>query len=143
MAPDAKGRKQNKYWEQVESSVSGYNKIKKEYELSINKMEEYLLTNLTINQFDFSPHSVSGKKERWQKNAFKEKRIVVPEEYLMMMTTIFETYKKMTKVAAVLTMQMIETRQGHHYVAIGGATAIVHDHSTDTNVPARDAVLAI
>ena len=49
----------------------------------------------------------------------------------------------MTK-GRVLTMSMIDARLGHHNVAIGGATAIVHDHSSNTtDVLAHDAVSAI
>ena len=159
LASDAKERKQNKFWGQVESSVSGYNKIKKEYELSMIKMEEYApdkLDNLPIRLL--SPlckwkrrkddKKMPSKRNelliRW--NETKHREDISLEEYLTTMTTIFETYEKMTKGATKLTMQMIEARLlvGHHNVAIGGATAIVHDHSIDTsNVLARDAVLAI
>ena len=50
----------------------------------------------------------------------------------------------MTK-GKILTMSMIETELlGHHSIAIGGATAIVHGHSiTGSKVLAQDAVLAI
>ena len=67
------------------------------------------------------------------------------EEYLTTMTNRFESYKKMTKGKG-LTMGMIETKVvlGHHNVAIGGATAILHDHSIiGSIVLAEDAVLAI
>ena len=64
------------------------------------------------------------------------------EEFLTMMTTIFEAYQKMTK-GAVLTKKTIEARQGHHNVAIGDATAIVNYHGRRTNVLSEDAVFAI
>ena len=41
-------------------------------------------------------------------------------------------------------MNIIETKLlGHHNVAIGGATAIVHDYSSGSNAMTEDAVLAI
>ena len=41
-------------------------------------------------------------------------------------------------------MSMIDARLSHHNVAIGGATAIVHDNSNSTDVLAEDgAVLEI
>ena len=66
------------------------------------------------------------------------------EEYLMMMTIIFKSYVKMTK-GKVLTMSMIESKLlGHHNVAIGGATAIVHDYSIiGSKVLAEEAILAV
>jgi len=72
LASDAKEKKQNKFWEQVESSVSVYNKMKKGYELSIKKWKNTYLTNSTIYQFEFFPHSVSGKGGRTTKKCLQK-----------------------------------------------------------------------
>ena len=156
LALDAKERKQGKFWEQVERNVSAYKKLKKEYGTAMIQMEHYLpdkINNLPIRLL--SPlcrwkrrkgdHKMPSKRTelliRW--NETKHRSDITLEDYLTTMTIIFQTYQKMTK-GKVLTMSMIETKLlGHHNVAIGGATAIVHDLSSGSNVLAEDAVLAI
>ena len=136
--------------------MSAYKKLKKEYGTAMIQMEHYLpdkINNLPIRLL--SPlcrwkrrkgdHKMPSKRTelliRW--NETKHRSDITLEDYLTTMTIIFQTYQKMTK-GKVLTMSMIETKLlGHHNVAIGGATAIVHDHSSGSNVLAEDAVLAI
>ena len=153
----AKEKKQGKFWEQVESSVSAYNKMRKDYETAMIKINDYIpdkIDNLPIRVL--SPLCKWKKRKGDQKmpskrtdllirwNQTKHCNDITLEEYLMTMTTIFESYEKMTK-GKVLTISMIESKLlGHHNVAVGGATAIVHDHSIiGSKVLAEDAVLAI
>ena len=130
MALDAKEKKQEKFWEQVESSVSAYNKVQKDYETAMIKMEDYVLDkidNLPIRLI--SPLSRWKRRKCGQKMPSKRTDLLIQwnqkkhhndmtlEEYLATMTIIFKSYEKMIK-GKVLTMSMIETKLlGHHNVA--------------------------
>ena len=131
--------------------------MQKDYETTMIKMKDYVpdkIDNLPIRLLlllckwkkrkgdQKMPSMRTDLLIRWNQTTHCNK--VTLEDYLTTMTIIFESYKKMTK-GKVLTMSMIETKLlGHHNIAIGGATAILHDNSIiGSKVLAEEAILAI
>ena len=130
--------------------------MEKDYEVLASKLKEYL-----PDKVDKLPIRVLSPLCKWKRrkgdnkmplkhtnllvrwHETKHREDITLEEFLTMMTAVFNTYNRMTK-GGNLTMAMIEDKLqvDHHNVAIGDTMTIVHDHGS-TDVVIDEAVIHI